>query len=113
MNQGDVLLARIAEAGGGAKLRPALLLRVMPGFGDLLVCGVSSQLRQAVPGFDEIVYDVDEDFQASGLKVTSVVRLGHLTVLPREAFSGKIGAVSEARYRRLLGNLIQYLGAED
>lgn len=113
MNQGDVVLARISEASGGAKLRPALLLRVMPGYGDFLVCGVSSQLRQAIPGFDEVIHEDDVDFQGTGLKVSSVVRLGFLTVLPRESFSGKIGAVGEARYRRLLGNLIQYLGAED
>lgn len=113
MSPGDIVLARIAEARGGAKLRPTLLLRVMPGYGDFLVCGVSSQLRQAIAGFDEIVREGDEDFSASGLKVSSVVRLGHLAVLPRDYFFGKIGTVSEARLRRLLGNLIQYLGAED
>ena len=32
------------------KLRPALVLSELPGpFGDILVCGISSQLRHEVP----------------------------------------------------------------
>lgn len=46
MREGDIVLTPIAQADGRVKNRPAVLLREMPPFGDFLVCGVSSQLRQ-------------------------------------------------------------------
>jgi len=55
MKEGDVVLALLAQTDGQRKYRPAVVLRRMPGFGDLLVCGISTQLRQQVAGFDEIL----------------------------------------------------------
>ena len=54
----------------------------MPPYGDLLVCGVSTQLRQRVAGFDDQIGPGDPDFRASGLKAPSLIRLGFLAVLP-------------------------------
>jgi mRNA interferase MazF len=45
MKEGDVVLAPFPQADGVVKNRPAVVLRVMRPFGDLLVCGVSRQLR--------------------------------------------------------------------
>ena len=59
------------------KLRPALLLGKLPGeFDDWLICMISSQTRQYISGFDEIIEENDTDFAESGLKVTSVIRVG-------------------------------------
>ncbi len=55
MQEGDVVLTPIPQADGGTKNRPALILREMPPYGDLLVCGLSTQLRHYVAGFDEII----------------------------------------------------------
>ena len=69
------------------KLRPALLLGKLPGnYDDWLICMISSQTRQYVAGFDEIVQENDNDFGESGLKVTSVVRVGRLAVVSAEKF---------------------------
>ena len=54
MKEGDIVLALLPQTDGRGKFRPAVLLRRMPGFGDLLVCGISTQLRQQVADFDEI-----------------------------------------------------------
>jgi mRNA interferase MazF len=81
----------------------------MPPFQDLLVCGVSTQLKQAVADFDEILTPSDGDFSTSGLKATSVVRLGFLAVLPRGDFKGRIGSVSQARVNRLRNKLAEFL----
>ena len=43
--EGSLVLARLPQATGPAKSRPALVLRQMRPFGDLLLCGVSSQLH--------------------------------------------------------------------
>jgi mRNA interferase MazF len=45
MKEGDVLLATLRQADGALKDRPVVLLRRMPPFQDLLVCGVSTQLQ--------------------------------------------------------------------
>ncbi|MBE2202264.1 MAG: type II toxin-antitoxin system PemK/MazF family toxin [Anaerolinea sp.] len=53
MKQGDIVLTPLPQANGQVKNRPALFLRVMPPFNDALVCGISTQLRQQLPNFDE------------------------------------------------------------
>jgi mRNA interferase MazF len=109
MNQGDVVLTPVPQADGRIKNRPAIILREMPSYGDLLVCGVSTQLRQCVKGFDETISPADKDFKASGLLSESLIRLGFLAVLPRNRILGSIGAISPERHRRLLKTLSDYL----
>jgi len=109
MNGGDVILASIPQADGGVKHRPAVILRELPGFGDFLVCGVSTQLHQRIDGFDELITPEDADFPTSGLLVSSLIRLGFLAVIPGKEIPGIIGAVSEARQHRLLRRLSEYL----
>ena len=109
MNEGDLVLTPLPQANGLVKLRPAILLRQMPGYGDWLVCGVSSQLHQAVPGFDDLVLKEHSDYIASGLKVPSLIRLGFLAVLHSGRFTGMIGSISMERHRRLLNRLASFL----
>jgi mRNA interferase MazF len=45
MKEGDVVLKPIPQADGGIKNRPAIVLREMPVYRDMLVCGVSTQLH--------------------------------------------------------------------
>jgi len=85
MKEGDILLTALRQSDGSVKDRPVLFLRRMPRFQDLLVCGLSSQLHQAAPQFDEVILASDPDFRASGLKVASVVRLGYLAVLAQNS----------------------------
>jgi mRNA interferase MazF len=113
MKEGDIVLASLPQADGRVKHRPALVLRRMPGFGDLLVCGVSTQLRQQITDFDELIEPSNADFKTSGLKAPSLVRLGFLTVLPAGNFLGRIGAISSQRHQRLLSRLADYLRSKD
>lgn len=78
-------------------------------FGDWLICGVSTQLRQEVPGFDDIFEPSDPDFRASGLKAASVIRLGFLLVLPEDQFLGRLGSISRERHSRLLERLAAFI----
>ena len=82
LSEGDLIVAELPQADGGTKPRPVLLLKELPGFGDFLVCGVSSQIHQAQDGFDQIVASTDDFFDATGLQVTSVIRLNFLATLP-------------------------------
>lgn len=109
MKEGELVLIPLPQADASIKNRPALVLREMPPYNDLLVCGVSKQLHQEVKGFDEIIDSADADFPASGLKGPSLIRLGFLAVLPRKSVMGSIGAVSKQRHKRLLQRLSAYL----
>ena len=68
MYQGDVVLTPVPQADGVIKNRPAIFLREMPRYRDVLVCGVSTQLQQEVKGFDEIIHWSDSDFAGTGLR---------------------------------------------
>jgi len=46
MKEGDVVLTPLPQTDGVIKNRPAVALCQMPPFGDWLVCGISTQLRQ-------------------------------------------------------------------
>jgi mRNA interferase MazF len=109
MKEGDVILTPVPQADGQVKNRPAVVLREMPRYRDLLVCGVSTQLHQQVHGFDEIISPTDADFASSGLLSESLIRLGFLAVLPRKRIAGSIGAISPERHKRLLKTLSDYL----
>ena len=109
MKQGDVILTPVPQADGKLRNRPAIILREMPSYGDLLVSGISTQLHQYVKGFDEIISPADDDFKSSGLLSKSLVRLGFLAVLPRIRILGSIGAISSDRHKRLLKTLSDYL----
>lgn len=92
------------------KLRPALLLARLPGeYEDWLICMISSQTKHYLAGFDEIIREGDADFAASGLKVTSVIRIGRLAVVSGEILVGAIGEVSEERLRGIKRRLAEWL----
>lgn len=111
MKEGDVILTPLPQADGKLKNRPSLVLRELPPFGDFLVCGISTQVRLAVSGFDEVVSRSDPDFSRSGLVADSVIRLGFLAVVSRKRILGSIGQIDPARHSRLLINLSNHLVA--
>ncbi|MFH0796416.1 MAG: transcriptional regulator [Candidatus Omnitrophota bacterium] len=109
MNEGDVLLTPISQADGRVKNRPIVVLRKMPPYDDLLVCGVSTQLHQFVPDFDELITSKEPDFASSGLMKNSIIRLGFLAVMPSKMMVGSIGSIAPERHKRLLQRLSAYL----
>lgn len=109
MKEGDVVLTPIPQADGKVKNRPAIVLCEMPGYGDVLVCGVSTQLDHYVQGFDEIISPADTDFTSSSLVAASLIRLSFLAVLPRKNIAGSIGTIDPERHERLLKALSNHL----
>jgi mRNA interferase MazF len=82
----------------GGKLRPALVLRRCPGtHDDWLICMISSQLRHAIAGTDEVIREVDADFARTGLKLASVVRTARLAVVAADVLQGSIGTIPDER----------------
>jgi mRNA interferase MazF len=109
MKEGDVILTPIPQADGNVKHRPAVILREMPPFRDMLVCGVNTQLHHYVQGFDEIITPEDADFASSGLIAASLIRLSFLAVIPQRGIAGSVGSIAPERHQRLLKALSMYL----
>jgi mRNA interferase MazF len=64
IQEGQIVLFRFPYADRkGAKLRPALVIRQLPGaHGDWLICMITSQLSQEVSSFDETISEKDNNF---------------------------------------------------
>ena len=61
MKEGNIVLTPIPQSNQEIKNRPALILRIMPRYQDFLICGISSQLKQYIRDFDEIILGDDDD----------------------------------------------------
>jgi mRNA interferase MazF len=70
---------------------------------------ISSQVQHCVPGFDEVVQETDADFAGSGLKVSSVIRVGRLAVAEGEMLLGAIGQIAPERLQRIKSRLAKWL----
>ena len=74
-----VLISIPQFAGGPGKLRPALLLSVLPGaFQSMLTCGISSRVDHLVNEWNERIRLTDADFARSGFHRESSIRLSYL-----------------------------------
>lgn len=109
--EGQVVLFRFPQADQTpGKLRPALVLRQAPApYDDWLVCMISTQLSQAVTGFDEVVEKDDSDFSLSALKMPSIIRISRLAVVERAVLLGRIGSIDPGRLSRIRARLARWI----
>lgn len=105
MTEGDIVLAALQQADGTYKKRPVLVLRIMPKFNDLLVCGISTQLHPFISGFDELL----TPDTTNRLQQSSIIRLGFLGVERQRNIQGKIGSISSSVHCDLVNRLANYL----
>lgn len=70
---------------------------------------ISSQTRQYIQGFDEIVQASESDFATSGLKVPSVIRVGRLAVVDGGMLLGAIGEIDSSRLQRIKKHLADWI----
>ncbi len=92
------------------KARPVLLLTPVPGpYEDWLIAMISTQLQHAVEGFDEILDPKEPDFQQSGLKLASVIRVGRLAVVGADRLLGAIGEINSGRLCRICQNIATWV----
>lgn len=109
--EGQIVLFRFPQTDlQPGELRPALVVRKLPGrHEDWLICMVSSQLSQEIPGLDEIISPNDPDFKDSGLKLPSLIRAGRLAVVNVDVLAGNIGHVADTRLDRIRHNLSKWI----
>ncbi|MCY7359841.1 MAG: type II toxin-antitoxin system PemK/MazF family toxin [Rudanella sp.] len=95
----------MVQSDGSRKRRPVVLLRELPGYDDFLVCGISTQLHQTIPGFDEVIRPTP----ANALKLASVLRLTNLVAIPQTDIARVIGAIPATLHADLLRRLADHL----
>jgi len=102
MKAGILSLLRFPQADLRAgKLRPVLLIARVPGtHPDWLVAMVSAQIELAIQELDELIGVRDGDFEPSGLKKPSIIRVGRLAVVEQSLLMGELGAISDQRLQR-------------
>ena len=92
------------------KPRPALLVARTPGpFDDWLLCMVSSELQQAISGFDELIVPGDPDFVQRGLRQPSLLRLARLSVVSSRMLIGAIGTINPDRLARVRQKIADWI----
>lgn len=109
MQEGEIALLNMVQPDGSIKHRPVLLLKQVPPFQDWIVCAVSSQLHQEVKGFDHPIMQTDDDFPATGLRQSSLIRLGMLSTVAKSNLPGSIGQLSAPILQRLKKRLAAHL----
>lgn len=111
IKSGDIVLIRFPQTNlKEGKLRPALVVAISPhGKNDVLLALISSRIYQAVKDFDIIIKTSDDDYITSGLKVTSVIRLGRLVTIDSSIINARLGNISNERLKQVRRNLINWL----
>jgi len=111
VNAGDIVLISLPQVGGGPpKLRPALVLSLLPGpFQNVLICGISTRVHDLVDNWDELIGMSDSDFSDSGLRRQSAIRPSYLYAADSTEIAGKIGHIDSARLQRVLKRLLDHL----
>jgi len=109
--EGQVILFKFPQTDQKqGKLRPALILRKLPGnLDDYLICMISSQIHTQISESEEIILPEDSDFLMSGLKQASAIRFLRLAVVNKSVFLGKIGQIDNERLNRIRNNIALWI----
>ena len=111
IQEGQVILYRFPQTNrSDGKLRPALVIRKLPGpYNDWLICMASTQVDRAIDGFDEVIRSADSDFLDSGLKSESVFRLSRLAVVEGTTLVGAIGQINAERLSQIKTTVSEWI----
>jgi mRNA interferase MazF len=111
IHEGQIVLFQFPHSDQVAgKLRPALVIRKLPGFhDDWLVCMISSQLTKQDPEFDEVINEDDSDYLLSGLKRSSIIRVTKLAVVNKRILLGSIGEIEIRRLTAIRRKLAAWI----
>jgi len=111
ISEGQIVLFRFPYTDmAEGKLRPALVLRKLPGnFDDWLICMISSQIQHQALGIDERIKPDDDDFTQSGLKLESIIKVCRLAVVEGSILLGNTGQINNSRLKKIKKNLAAWI----
>ncbi len=90
-----------------SKLRPAIVLYTNPSNQDITLCFISSQGIATVQN-DEFILDItDPEFNQTGLKTVSKVRVTRIVTLERKLITRKLGQITTKQTEQINKKIIQ------
>jgi mRNA interferase MazF len=90
LNFGDIVLLKFPFTDGKSfKKRPALIINDFDD-GDIIVCRITSQINETP--FDVFI----ENFEKSGLKLPSVIRVHKLATLDKDIVEATMGQIDDS-----------------
>ena len=105
LNFGDIVLLKFPFTDGKTyKRRPALIINDFDD-GDIVVCRITSQIYKT--NCDIYI----DDWEKSGLKLPSVIRIHKLATLEKdmaESIMGKVDIVTKNKIRTIISKLTDY-----
>jgi len=111
IREGKIVLFRFPQTDQSrGKLRPALVIRKLPGpYDDWLICMISTQVSQQIQELDDLIKPEDGDFKDSGLKTLSLFRVSRLAVVEKSILLGILGEISVDRLIRIKSSLSNWI----
>jgi mRNA interferase MazF len=99
MKKGDIVLIRFPFTDlSGSKRRPALILTNGGIHGnDVIVAFISSVVTGQVREVDLVLNKEDPEFEITGLKKTSVLKLDKIATLDKQLVTGEMGSISSPK----------------
>ena len=85
----------------GQKVRPAIILAHPNKSDDVIVVFISSRNIKKKFSFDIILTKTDKAFDATGLKVNSVIKLNKIATLDKKIILGELGCLSADMYKKV------------
>ena len=108
MNKGDIVLVPFPFTDlSQSKLRPAIVLWANPTSTDVTLCFITSQNVSILNQGEFILDQSDSEFQETGLKVASKVRVTRIVTIERKLIMRRLGQLGIEQLQRLNANMIQ------
>ena len=92
------------------KVRPAIVLSKKVLDNDIIVCFISSKKPRRLAPADIFIKKTERDFEKTGLKVDSVVRVGKIATLDKKIVLGELGEVNTTTRKNINNKLKFVLG---
>ena len=109
MKAGDICKVGIVQPDGSVKDRPVVLIKEVPPFNDWIVAVITSKLRNMDPSIDYLLEDSASGFSNTGLRKTSLIRMGLINTVNTRVIKGVIGELPYGVLNTLKTNLSQFI----
>jgi len=98
LTRGDIVVAAFPYTDlSGQKRRPALVLNDNTAHGDVILAFISTQIPSQLSPTSILLTNTDPDFQQTGLKTDSVIRLDKLATIERRVITRRLGKLSPSK----------------
>lgn len=108
--RGDIVLAAFPYTDLSLqKRRPALVLNENTDQGDVILAFISSQIPASLPPSSLLLERSEPEFQQTGLKVASVIRLDKIATIERHLITRRLGKLPDSKLQEMDNALIDAL----